>query len=77
VTQKFPRIAYADAMLKYGTDKPDLRNPIKIADVTEHFEAEGVTFNAFAGMIIAQGAVVGHPAPGGGLPAALVLRQAQ
>ena len=37
VTQKFPRIPYAEAMLKYGTDKPDLRNPIEIADVSEHF----------------------------------------
>ncbi len=34
VTPKFPLIAYADAMLKYGTDKPDLRNPLVIADVT-------------------------------------------
>jgi aspartyl-tRNA synthetase len=64
VTKEFPRIAYADAMLKYGTDKPDLRNPILIADVTEEFEAEGVTFNAFRNLI-AQGAVVrAIPAPG-------------
>ncbi|HUE45375.1 MAG TPA: aspartate--tRNA ligase [Aestuariivirgaceae bacterium] len=64
VTQEFPRIAYADAMLKYGTDKPDLRNPIHIADVTEEFEADGVTFNAFRNLI-AQGAVVrAIPAPG-------------
>jgi aspartyl-tRNA synthetase len=64
VTQAFPRIAYADAMLNYGTDKPDLRNPILIADVTEEFEAEGVTFNAFRNLI-AQGAVVrAIPAPG-------------
>jgi aspartyl-tRNA synthetase len=64
VTQAFPRIAYADAMLKYGTDKPDLRNPIRIADVTEEFEAEGVTFNAFRNLI-AQGAVVrAIPGPG-------------
>ena len=34
---KFPRIAYSDAMLKYGSDKPDLRNPIEISDVTEIF----------------------------------------
>jgi aspartyl-tRNA synthetase len=64
VTKEFPRIAYADAMLNYGTDKPDLRNPILIADVTEEFEAEGVTFNAFRNLI-AQGAVVrAIPAPG-------------
>jgi aspartyl-tRNA synthetase len=64
VTQAFPRIAYADAMLRYGTDKPDLRNPIHIADVTEEFEAEGVTFNAFRNLI-AQGAVVrAIPGPG-------------
>ena len=36
-TRAFPRIPYADAMLKYGTDKPDLRNPLVIADVTEEF----------------------------------------
>jgi aspartyl-tRNA synthetase len=64
VTPDFPRIAYADAMLKYGTDKPDLRNPILIADVTEEFQADGVTFNAFRNLI-AQGAVVrAIPAPG-------------
>ena len=39
VTQKFPRIAYAEAMRKYGTDKPDLRNPIEMQDVTEYFRA--------------------------------------
>lgn len=33
----FPRITYADAMLKYGSDKPDLRNPLEIVDLTEHF----------------------------------------
>ena len=37
VTQKFPLIPYADAMLKYGSDKPDLRNPLVIADVTAEF----------------------------------------
>jgi aspartyl-tRNA synthetase len=49
VTQKFPRIAYAESMRKYGTDKPDLRNPIEMADVTEHFRGGG--FKLFAGMI--------------------------
>ena len=49
VTQKFPRIAYAEAMRKYGTDKPDLRNPIEMQDATEHFRGSG--FKLFAGMI--------------------------
>ncbi|MHA1517128.1 MAG: aspartate--tRNA ligase [Alphaproteobacteria bacterium] len=49
VTQKFPRIPYAEAMYKYGTDKPDLRNPIEMQDVTEHFRGSG--FKVFAGMI--------------------------
>jgi aspartyl-tRNA synthetase len=49
VTQKFPRIPYAEAMQKYGTDKPDLRNPIEMQDVTEHFRGSG--FKVFAGMI--------------------------
>ncbi len=38
---EFPRIPYAEAMLKYGTDKPDLRNPLIISDVTSHFEKSG------------------------------------
>ena len=49
VTQKFPRIPYAEAMRRYGTDKPDLRNPIEMQDVTEHFRGSG--FKIFAGMI--------------------------
>ena len=49
VTQKFPRIPYAESMRKYGTDKPDLRNPIEMEDVTEHFRGSG--FKVFAGMI--------------------------
>jgi len=49
VTPKFPRIPYAEAMRKYGTDKPDLRNPIEMQDVTEHFRGSG--FKIFAGMI--------------------------
>ncbi|WGF89897.1 aspartate--tRNA ligase [Marinivivus vitaminiproducens] len=51
----FPRIAYRDAMLRYGSDKPDLRNPIAIADVTEAFAGSG--FKVFAGAI-EKGAVV-------------------
>src|SRR4249920_120407 len=66
VTQKFPRIAYADAMHKYGTDKPDLRNPIEMQDATEHFRGSG--FKLFAGMIDmdANTRIWGIPAPGGG-----------
>jgi len=58
----FPRIPYAEAMLKYGSDKPDLRNPIVIADVTEAFRGSG--FGLFA-KLVGQGAVVrAIPAPG-------------
>ncbi|MEO3433512.1 aspartate--tRNA ligase [Inquilinus sp. CAU 1745] len=53
----FPRIAYADAMLSYGTDKPDLRNPLVIVDVTEVFSREDVEFKAFRN-VIAKGGVV-------------------
>ncbi|MGV1013377.1 MAG: aspartate--tRNA ligase, partial [Methyloceanibacter sp.] len=49
VTPKFPRIPYTEAMRKYGTDKPDLRNPIEMIDVTEPFKGSG--FKLFAGMI--------------------------
>src|SRR5436853_1084670 len=64
VTQKFPLIPYADALLKYGTDKPDLRNPLLIADVSEEFNDARVTFNAFKNVIKAGGVVRGIPAPG-------------
>jgi aspartyl-tRNA synthetase len=63
VTQKFPLIPYKDAMLKYGSDKPDLRNPLVIADVTEEFNDPSVTFNAFKNLIKAGGVVRGIPAP--------------
>ena len=49
VTANFPRIAYADAIRKYGSDKPDLRNPIEMQAVTDHFDGSG--FKVFAGMI--------------------------
>ncbi|ODR98538.1 aspartate--tRNA ligase [Methyloceanibacter methanicus] len=49
VTKEFPRIAYKEAMHKYGTDKPDLRNPIEMEDVSEHFRGSG--FKVFAGML--------------------------
>ena len=64
VTPVFPRIRYADAMLKYGSDKPDLRNPLVIADVTGLFAREDVTFNAFKHVISAGGVVRAIPAPG-------------
>jgi aspartyl-tRNA synthetase len=57
VTQKFPRIPFAESMLKYGSDKPDLRNPLVIVDVTEEFSRDDVSFKAFKG-VIAQGGVV-------------------
>src|SRR5262249_27571584 len=62
----FRRIAYADALLRYATDKPDLRNPLLISDVTETFRGSG--FRIFAGMIDADPAVRVRaiPAPGGG-----------
>ncbi len=61
VTKVFPRIAYRDAMLKYGTDKPDLRNPLVIADVSDEFAREDVSFKAFKGK-----SVRAIPAPGAG-----------
>ncbi|MGQ4272735.1 aspartate--tRNA ligase [Terrihabitans sp. B22-R8] len=64
VTPSFPRIRYADAMLKYGSDKPDLRNPLVIVDVSDEFMREGVTFNAFRNVISGGGVVRAIPAPG-------------
>jgi aspartyl-tRNA synthetase len=64
VTPKFPLIPYKDAVLKYGTDKPDLRNPLVIADVTDEFNDPSVTFNAFKNVIKAGGVVRAIPAPG-------------
>ena len=63
VTPKFPLIPYKDAMLKYGTDKPDLRNPLVIADVTDEFNEASVTFNAFKNLIKAGGVVRAIPGP--------------
>src|SRR5262249_9506777 len=66
VTQKFPLIPYAEAMLKYGSDKPDLRNPLIIADVTDEFSRDEVTFNAFKNVIKKGGVARAIPAPGAG-----------
>jgi aspartyl-tRNA synthetase len=57
----FPRIAFDEAMLKYGSDKPDLRNPLVIADVGSVFA--GSDFKVFAGIVAAGGVVRAIPAP--------------
>ena len=59
----FPRITYADAMSKYGTDKPDLRNPINLSNLTEEFNDDKVEFSAFKKIIKEGGEVIGIPAP--------------
>jgi len=58
----FPRIAYKETMLKYGSDKPDLRNPLIICDVTEHFAGGG--FGLFASNIEKGSVVRAIPATG-------------
>ncbi|HEV2263906.1 MAG TPA: aspartate--tRNA ligase [Stellaceae bacterium] len=62
----FPRIAFDEALQKYGTDKPDLRNPITMSDVTETFRGSG--FKLFAGIVAKDAAarIWAIPAPGGG-----------
>jgi len=62
----FPRIAYADSMLKYGSDKPDLRIPFENCDVTQFFADDSVEFKAFKGVIDKGGTVRAIPAPGAG-----------
>jgi aspartyl-tRNA synthetase len=65
VTQKFPLIPYAEAMRAYGSDKPDLRNPLKMQDVSESFRGSG--FKVFARILEnPKAAVWAIPAPGGG-----------
>ncbi|MFN7145889.1 MAG: aspartate--tRNA ligase, partial [Myxococcota bacterium] len=59
----FPRIPFAESMLKYGNDKPDLRNPLVIADLTEVFVGSG--FGVFEGMIAKGGRVRAIPVPKG------------
>ena len=51
ITEKFPRITYRDALLKYGSDKPDLRNPLIIEDITETFTREDVSFDIFKKLV--------------------------
>jgi len=65
VDQSWPRISYAHAALWYGTDKPDLRNPIKMQVVSDHFRGSG--FAIFAKLLEQEGTEVrAIPAPGGG-----------
>lgn len=60
----FPRIPYDEALLKYGSDKPDLRNPLTITDVTNAFRDSG--FGLFAKIVAGGGVVRAIPAPGAG-----------
>ena len=48
---QFPKISYVDAMLKYGNDKPDLRNPLLINDITDVFERDDVSFEIFKKLV--------------------------
>ncbi|OJY35654.1 MAG: aspartate--tRNA ligase [Rhizobiales bacterium 65-9] len=65
VTRNWPRIPYAESMRKYGTDKPDLRNPLVMQNVSEHFRGSG--FKVFARILEdAKSEVWAIPAPGGG-----------
>jgi aspartyl-tRNA synthetase len=59
---EYPRIPYKEALLRYGTDKPDLRNPLLITDVSEHFKSSG--FVLFAGLVEKGAVVRAVPAPG-------------
>ena len=60
----FRRIPHAEALLKYGSDKLDLRNPIEITDVTEHFVGSG--FGIFASLVDSGSVIRAIPAPGAG-----------
>ena len=51
IFDKFPRISYKDAVEKYGTDKPDLRNPLVISDITEIFLRDDVSFDIFKKLV--------------------------
>ncbi len=58
-SEKFPKISYKDAMLKYGTDKPDLRNPLIIHDLTSLFTRDDVKFDIFKKIVKSGGKVRG------------------
>lgn len=64
VTDVFPRIPYFESMLKYGSDKPDLRNPLIIADVSDVFKRDDVEFKAFKSIVESGGVVRAIPATG-------------
>ncbi|MFG1229406.1 aspartate--tRNA ligase [Xanthobacter wiegelii] len=65
VTKNWPRIPYAESLRKYGTDKPDLRNPLVMQNVSDHFRGSG--FKVFARMLeVEKNEVWAIPAPGGG-----------
>ena len=49
--EKFPKISYEEAMLKYGSDKPDLRNPLEISDLTKFFERDDIKFEIFKKLV--------------------------
>ena len=51
IYDQFPKISYVDAMLKYGSDKPDLRNPLVINDITDVFERDDVSFEIFKKLV--------------------------
>ena len=51
MTKKFPKISYSDALLNYGTDKPDLRNPLVIKDITDIFFRDDVSFEIFKKLV--------------------------
>ncbi len=55
--EKFPKIPYCDSMLKYGTDKPDLRNPLEICDLTKIFTRNDVKFEIFK-KLVREGSIV-------------------
>ena len=57
LNEKFPKISFSDSMLKYGTDKPDLRNPLEICDLTKIFERDDVKFEIF-NKLVKEGSIV-------------------
>ena len=57
LNEKFPKISFSDSMLKYGTDKPDLRNPLEICDLTKIFERDDIKFEIFK-KLVKEGSIV-------------------